>query len=269
VGDRLRRLLPGVVLGLLGSILGSALLPVHNALTVEDTPNDFVLDTRTVRDSAPTDQDDGVLLEIVALARDVGQNRFSGCEFDTGTLTLGRVGLLGLHGKELEDNAPSLRTSIQGRGERLLGERLATAFDDLVECGHGRGSGCEGSGRVTGDGTHQRAAWTPMPRSSRSSHCLCPLSHGESPFRKRLTQRGHRSHQRSSEHLSCSLDGSTLQFQSTYIYIHIFNPFNQIKSKIDIGLVHSVDLAGVERNQATALDMSPHRESQHVDRKFH
>src|SRR4051794_6710016 len=52
-------------------VLGARLLAVGDPQAVEDASDDVVADPRQVADPAAADQDDRVLLEVVALAGDV------------------------------------------------------------------------------------------------------------------------------------------------------------------------------------------------------
>src|SRR3954470_3090870 len=56
----------------LGAVLAAALLAIADAGRVEGAPDDVVLDRRQVLDLAATDENHGVLLEVVTDARDVG-----------------------------------------------------------------------------------------------------------------------------------------------------------------------------------------------------
>src|SRR5262249_45616733 len=56
----------------LGAVLGAGLLAVGHALGVVDAADDVVPHAGQVAHAAAADEDDGVLLEVVALAGDVG-----------------------------------------------------------------------------------------------------------------------------------------------------------------------------------------------------
>jgi len=61
-----------LLLGPLHAVLGTALFAVIHTKSIERTSNNVVPDTGKVPDAAATNEHDGVLLEIVALATDVG-----------------------------------------------------------------------------------------------------------------------------------------------------------------------------------------------------
>lgn len=56
----------------------------------------MIAHTRTILSAPPADEDDGVLLDVVALARDVGGDHAAAREAHTRRLALARVGLLRL-----------------------------------------------------------------------------------------------------------------------------------------------------------------------------
>src|SRR3982750_2576367 len=57
----------------LGAVERTALLAVLDALRVEHAANDVITNARKILDAAAADQDHAVLLQIVALARNIGQ----------------------------------------------------------------------------------------------------------------------------------------------------------------------------------------------------
>lgn len=69
----------------------------------------MIADTGAILTAAAADEDDGVLLDVVALAGDVGGDHAAGGEADTGGLALARVGLLGARDADLEADAFLLR----------------------------------------------------------------------------------------------------------------------------------------------------------------
>src|SRR6476661_1693200 len=85
----------GIRLLLLHAVLRAGLLAVADAGGVERPADDLVPNTREVLDAAAADQDDGVLLEVVALAGDVGGDLDASGDPDAGDLAQRRVRLLG------------------------------------------------------------------------------------------------------------------------------------------------------------------------------
>src|SRR3989304_4623952 len=63
-------LLPGLGLGPFGAVLAASLLAVLTAAGVQGAADDMVADSRQVFDPPSTDEHHGVLLEVVAFARD-------------------------------------------------------------------------------------------------------------------------------------------------------------------------------------------------------
>src|SRR6185369_8116890 len=93
------------------------LLAVANSGGVEGAADDVVLDRREVLHSATADEDHGVLLEVVADARDVGRDLHLVGEPDARDLAQRRVRLLGRHRPDLEADTALLRGA--GRGDLL------------------------------------------------------------------------------------------------------------------------------------------------------
>lgn len=72
--------------------------------------------TGAVLTSAAADENDGVLLDVVALAGDVGGDHAAAGQAHTGRLPLARVGLLGARDADLEAHALLLRAFRVGKG---------------------------------------------------------------------------------------------------------------------------------------------------------
>src|SRR5687767_9296810 len=93
---------------LLGAVAGTCLLAVAHAAGVERAADDLVADAGEVLHPAAADEDDRVLLQVVAHARDVGRDLGAAGEADTSHLAQGRVRLLGGGGVDAGAHAPSL-----------------------------------------------------------------------------------------------------------------------------------------------------------------
>src|SRR5207245_5379335 len=78
----------------LHAVLGAGLLAIRDAGGVERAAHDLVADARQVLDAAAADQHHRVLLEVVALARDVGGDLHAVGQPDAGDLAKRRVRLL-------------------------------------------------------------------------------------------------------------------------------------------------------------------------------
>ena len=85
-------------LGRFAPYLERAWLTIGNALGIQGTTDDVVTHTGQVLHTAATDQNDAVLLQIVADAGNVRGDLDTIRELDTGNLTQSRVRLLGGHG---------------------------------------------------------------------------------------------------------------------------------------------------------------------------
>lgn len=89
----------------------------------------MVADTGAILTTAAAHEDDGVLLDVVALAGDVGGDHAAVGEADTGGLALARVGLLGPRDAHLQTDALHLRAARvgQSRGDGVAGSLRLTA----------------------------------------------------------------------------------------------------------------------------------------------
>src|SRR6185312_4370931 len=100
-------------LGTLSSVFRTALLAVGDARGVEGTADHVIADTGKILNTAATNQNDRVLLQIVADARDVGCDLNSIGKADAGNLTKSRVRLLGGCCVHAGTNAAALRAGLQ------------------------------------------------------------------------------------------------------------------------------------------------------------
>src|SRR3954467_10919315 len=100
---------------LLDAVLGTGLLAVADAGGVERPADDLVAHARKVLDAATAHEHDGVLLEVVPLARDVGGDFHLVRQAHTADLAQSRVRLLG-RGRVHTGAHPALL----GRGDLLL-----------------------------------------------------------------------------------------------------------------------------------------------------
>src|SRR5690606_36416637 len=98
-----------------GSILGPALLAVFYALGVEDAANDVVAHARKVLDAATADHHDRMLLQVMALARDVADHFERIRKPHLGDLAQRRVRLLRRRRVDARAHAPLLRALLHRR----------------------------------------------------------------------------------------------------------------------------------------------------------
>src|SRR3954468_10121386 len=129
----------GIGLLLLDAVLGAGLLAVADAGGVERPAHDLVAHARQVLDAAPADEHDGVLLEVVALTRDVRRHLDRSGDAHARDLAQRGVGLLRCRRVDTGADAPALRrrdlllatlAGLQTRGgELLLGRLAALAYE--------------------------------------------------------------------------------------------------------------------------------------------
>src|SRR5436190_6728488 len=132
---------------LLHAVLRAGLLAVADAGGVERPADDLVAHARQVLDAAAADEHHGVLLQVVAFARDVGRDLDAARDADAGDLAQRRVRLLGRGRVHARAHAAPLRggdlllaalAGLQARRGQLLGLRVATLADQLRGRRHAR-----------------------------------------------------------------------------------------------------------------------------------
>src|SRR4051794_29886767 len=131
---------------LLHAVLRAGLLAVADAGGVERPADDLVAHARQVLDAAAADEHDGVLLQVVPLARDVGRDLDAARDADAGHLAQRRVRLLRRGRVHARAHAAPLRggdlllaalAGLQARRGQLLGLRVAALADELAGGRHG------------------------------------------------------------------------------------------------------------------------------------
>jgi hypothetical protein len=134
-------------LGGLGTVFRATLLAVANTTGIERTTHHVVAHTGQILDAAAANEDDRVLLKVVALTRNVGRNLHLVREPNASDLPKGRVRLLRSHRPDLETHAPRLGRATstrrplvqsvviepQGRGTHLLAKLLPPLADELAD----------------------------------------------------------------------------------------------------------------------------------------
>src|SRR3954468_15184652 len=142
---------------LLDAVHGKALLSVGHARGVQRAAPDPVAHAREILDAAATHEHDGVLLQVVALARDVGRDFDRAGDPHTCDLAQRRVRLLGRGRVDAGADAAALRGSLlllvalaglETRRGHLARLGLATLADELARCGHAARGGSKRSGAV-------------------------------------------------------------------------------------------------------------------------
>src|SRR5947199_4653328 len=136
-----------VLLGL-HAVLRARFLAVGDAGGVERPAHDLVAHARQVLDAAAADEHDRVLLEVVALAGDVGGDLDAARDPHAGDLPQGRVRLLRSGRVHARADAAALGrgdlllaalAGLQARRGQLLGLRVTTLPDQLRGRGHSAG----------------------------------------------------------------------------------------------------------------------------------
>src|SRR3954463_6336679 len=120
----------------LGAVLRTALLAVLDALRVEHTAQDVVAHTRQVLDAATADHDHRVLLEVMALTRDVADHLEAVGEPHLGDLTKRRVRLLRRRRIDARADAALLRALLQRRHLLLRLLHHPRVADQLIDRRH-------------------------------------------------------------------------------------------------------------------------------------
>ena len=106
-------------LGPLGSVFASALLAVGDASGLLRSTNDVIANTGEILDSAASNEDDRVLLEVVALTGDVRRDLDAGGETNAGHLAQRGVRLLGRVRVHTRADAAPLRCALERRSGLL------------------------------------------------------------------------------------------------------------------------------------------------------
>src|SRR3954471_14014827 len=142
---------------LLGAVAAAGLLAVGDATGVERAAHDLVAHTGEVLHTTATHEHDGVLLEVVPDAGDVGRDLDARGEAHTSDLAQRRVGLLRRVGEHARAHAPALGRALEGGGLRLLGLGLPSFADELLDRGHETPTRVEQTSRFS---VSRRRAWS-------------------------------------------------------------------------------------------------------------
>src|SRR6478609_540349 len=121
---------------LLRAVPAASLLAVLHALGVQRAADDLVADPGEVLHPAAADQHDGVLLQVVALAGDVGGDLDLTGQLDPGHLPQRRVRLLRGGGVDAGADPAALGRTLQGRRLGLADLVLTALADQLLDRGH-------------------------------------------------------------------------------------------------------------------------------------
>ncbi len=97
-----------MLLGALDAVLRTTLLAVIDSERIERTTDDVIPNTWKVTDTPATDENNGVLLEVVTFTTDVGGHFLAIGKSNASHLAKRRAGLLGCDGSDLETDTTSL-----------------------------------------------------------------------------------------------------------------------------------------------------------------
>src|SRR5256714_1822053 len=151
----------------LDAVHGAALLAATHASGVERPAHDLVAHARQVLDAAASHEHDRVLLEVVALARDVRGDLHPVREPHARDLAERRVRLLRRDREDARADAAALRrgepllaalTGLEAGRRHLLLRPVAPLADELVDARHAAGDASRGAaaGRGQGPGAKRR-----------------------------------------------------------------------------------------------------------------
>src|SRR5690606_6378417 len=118
------------------TVLRTGLFTVRNAGSIQGTANSVVTNTWQVFYTTTTDQNNTVLLQVVAFTTDVGSNFETIRQTHTAYFTQGRVRLFRSGGIYTGTYATTLRTSLQSRYVTLSHFALTRLTNQLVDCSH-------------------------------------------------------------------------------------------------------------------------------------
>src|SRR5207249_467347 len=122
--------------GLLGAVTGTRLLAVCDTRGVECGADDLVAEPRQVGRPAAANQHNRVLLEVVALAGDVGTDLLPVRQPNARNLPQSRIRLTRRIGVHASADAPLLRRALQRRALGLALCALAALADELIDGRH-------------------------------------------------------------------------------------------------------------------------------------
>src|SRR5882724_587739 len=121
-------------LGALGAVLGTALLAVGHADRIQCAAHYVVAHSGQILHTATADEHDGVLLQVVADAGNVGGDFHTIGQANAGDLTQRRVRLLGGLRVDAGADAAPLGRTLHGRRSRLVARRNAAFSHELTKC---------------------------------------------------------------------------------------------------------------------------------------
>ena len=146
-----------------GAVAAAGLLAVLDAGGVEGAADDLVANAGEVLHPTAAHEHDRVLLEVVALARDVGGDLLAARQAHAGDLAEGGVRLLGGVGEHAGAHTAPLRRALQSGRLGLCRLGLPALADQLLDGGHSN-LACDEDLRTSGGTTGPQGA--PVPRDN-------------------------------------------------------------------------------------------------------
>ena len=119
-----------------GTVLGTALFAICNPQRIEGASNDMVSHTGKVLYTAPANEHNGVLLQIVPNARDIGGNFYTVCQADTGDFAQGRIRFLGRRRIHANTNSALLGATLKGGSAGFFPDLFPSFSYQLADSGH-------------------------------------------------------------------------------------------------------------------------------------
>jgi len=119
------------------AVLGAAATALFDAYAVERATDDVITHTGKILYAATAHEYNAVLLEVVALVGNIGDDFVAIGQAHFGDFTNGGVGLLGRAGHDLHADAALKRVACQGRGLGFETRGAPGAPDELINGGHG------------------------------------------------------------------------------------------------------------------------------------
>ncbi len=116
------------------SVLRTALFAVLDTYGIESAADDVITNTRKILDTAASDEDDAVFLQIVSFARNISGNFDSVRQTYTSHLTKSGVRLLRGRGVHSRADTALLRALFQSRGLRFIRQSLSAFANQLIDC---------------------------------------------------------------------------------------------------------------------------------------
>src|SRR5579864_201014 len=120
----------------LGSVLRSSLLAVRYSDRIQRSTDYVITHARQIFHAPSANEHDGVLLQVVADAGNVGCYFNAVGQPDARDLAQSGVRLLGCLRIDTGANAAFLRAGLQGRTRRLIARVGSTGTNQLIECWH-------------------------------------------------------------------------------------------------------------------------------------